>query len=60
MKTMIRKVMDSVKNGKMDEAQQLLPRAFKAIDTAAKKNIIHQKNAARKKARLSRMVTAGS
>lgn len=56
MKTMIRKVMDLVKEGKKDEAVKALSEAYKAIDMAAKKNIIHRKNAARKKSLLSRMV----
>lgn len=55
MKTMIRKVGDFAKAGKKDEAAKTLPEAYKAIDTAAKKGIIHPKNAARKKSLLARM-----
>ncbi|MEQ1849128.1 MAG: 30S ribosomal protein S20 [Candidatus Peribacteraceae bacterium] len=58
MKTQIRKIGDLVKAGKTDEATKTLPAAFKAIDTAAKKNIIHWKNAAKKKSQLSKMVAA--
>lgn len=56
MKTHLRKVRDLVTEGKMDEAIKALPLAFKAIDTAAKKKIIHKKNAANKKSLLSRLV----
>ncbi|MFH1671070.1 MAG: 30S ribosomal protein S20 [Patescibacteria group bacterium] len=56
MKTMIRRIVDLTKAGKQDEAAKHLAETFKAIDTAAKKNIIHPKNAARKKARVARLV----
>ncbi len=56
MKTMIRKVQDLIKEGKSSEAQTVLSIAYKAIDTAAKKHIIHRKNADRKKSSLARLV----
>lgn len=56
MKTMMRNIADAVNEGKKEEAASLLPKVYKAIDTAAKKHIIHPKNAARKKARMARMV----
>ena len=56
MKTMMKKLMDAVKNGKKDDAKKLLSDAYKAIDIAAKKNLIHRRNADRKKARMSRLV----
>lgn len=56
MKTAMRRMVDLSKEGKKKEAAALLPQVFKAIDTAAKKRIIHLKNAARKKARMSRLV----
>jgi small subunit ribosomal protein S20 len=56
MKTSIRKVKDAVKAGKKKEAEALLPQTYKAIDMAAKKNIIHTRNAARKKSAVARMV----
>ena len=55
MKTMIRKISDLAKEKKMTEAQALLPGTFKAIDMAAKKHLIHPKNAARKKSHVSRL-----
>ncbi len=57
MKTEIRRITDLMKEGKKDEAIKAMSKAFKAIDTAAKKNIIHWKNAARKKSLLSRMTS---
>jgi small subunit ribosomal protein S20 len=58
MKTIMRKVSDAVAAGKKDEAAKMLPEAYKVIDTAAKKNIIHRRNADRKKSGLARMVGA--
>jgi small subunit ribosomal protein S20 len=56
MKTMIRKVKDLVKEGKMDEAIKSLPLAQKSIDTAAKKGIVHRKNADKNKSALAKLV----
>ena len=56
MKTMIRKVTVAVKGGDMNEAKKLMPAAYKAIDMAAKKNLIHWKNAARKKSTIAKMI----
>ncbi len=56
MKTVVKKVTELARAGKMDEGRKLLPQAFKAIDTAAKKQILHPNTAARKKSLLSRMV----
>ncbi len=56
MKTMIRTFTDLMTAKKIAEATALLPKVQKAIDTAAKKNIIHRNNAARKKSLLARMV----
>lgn len=58
MKTMIRKVMDAVKDGKKDDAAKILPEVYKAIDMAAKRNIIHKNTAARRKSRMAKMVAA--
>ena len=60
MKTSIRKVREAAKAGKKDDAQKLLSEAFKAIDMAAKRDIIHKKNAARKKSSLSKAVAAAA
>lgn len=58
MKTMIRKITDTLKEGKKEEATKLLPAVYKSIDTAAKKKIIEKNTAARKKSLVARMVAA--
>lgn len=60
MKTHVKKVLLLAKEGKRDEAEKLLPETYKIIDTAAKKNIIHKNNAARKKSRLARNIANAS
>ncbi len=58
MKTMMKKLADSLKEGKKEEAVALLPKVYKSIDMAAKKNIIHKNTASRKKSLVARMVAA--
>ena len=58
MKTMVRKITDLVNEKKIDEAKKELPKAYKAIDMAAKKNIIHKKTAARKKSHVSKLIAS--
>ncbi|MBD3156526.1 30S ribosomal protein S20 [Candidatus Peregrinibacteria bacterium] len=56
MKTHMKKVLTAAQEGKKEEAEKALPQAYKVIDTAAKKNIIHKKNAANKKSKLARAI----
>lgn len=56
LKSMSRKFIDLVKEGKKPEAIAILPEVFKTIDLATKRNLIHKNNAARRKSRLSKMV----
>lgn len=56
MKTMMKKMHDLQKDGKTKEATALLSESYKAIDMAAKKNIIHPKNASRKKSQMAKLV----
>jgi small subunit ribosomal protein S20 len=58
MKTLMKQVVDLAKAGKKDEGIKLLPQVFKAIDMAAKKHIIHPKNASRKKSLVARLVAS--
>lgn len=58
VKTEIKKVDLFVKEGKYEEAKAALSAAFKALDSAAAKNIIHANNAANKKAKLSKKVAS--
>ncbi len=55
MKTMLKKVADAAKAGSKDEVKALLPMAQKAVDMAAKKGLIHKKNASRKKAAMAKL-----
>ncbi len=54
MKEVIKKIQKLTKSDKAGAAK-MLPDAFQAIDKAAKKGVIKKNNAARKKARLSRI-----
>ncbi|MDD3862183.1 MAG: 30S ribosomal protein S20 [Candidatus Gracilibacteria bacterium] len=54
MKTTYKKALKLLKEGKIAEAEKFLATAYKVIDTAAKKNIIHKNNANRKKSVLAR------
>lgn len=56
MKEAVKKVDDLIGEGKNKKAKKLLPQAYKAIDKAAKKNVIHKNTAARKKSRLTKRV----
>ena len=58
VKTEIKKIENLVKENKLDEAKALLPHAFSLIDSAASKNILHANNAANKKARLAKKLSA--
>lgn len=56
MSSALKEVRTLVAAGKKEEAAKLLPAAFKAIDKAAKRGVIKNSNADRKKARLARSV----
>ncbi|MDP3955813.1 MAG: 30S ribosomal protein S20 [bacterium] len=45
-------MLDLLSSGKITEAEQLLPKAYKAIDKAAKRGVIKKNTASRKKSRL--------
>jgi len=55
MKEIIKKIEKTVKTDKAG-AVKLLSTAFQAIDKSAQKGVIKKNNAARKKARLSKLV----
>jgi len=52
----VKTVKKLVKEGKTKEANELLPKAFSALDKAAKGNTIKANTASRKKSRLNAMV----
>lgn len=56
MLTVIKDLETLVKEGKAAEAQVLLPKAYKALDKAAKMGTIKGNNASRKKSRLSAQI----
>lgn len=57
LKKSIRAVIDNVKENKAPEAKKSLQSAYKIIDTAVKKHIIHKNNGNRKKSRMSKLVS---
>ncbi|MDP4011778.1 MAG: 30S ribosomal protein S20 [Candidatus Roizmanbacteria bacterium] len=54
LKSVFKKMLQLIKDGKVEEAEKFMTKAYSVIDTAAKKNLIHKNNAARKKSRLAR------
>ena len=53
MNDTVKKLRKMVTEGKVEDAQALLPKAYQAIDKAAKRGIIKDNTASRKKSRLS-------
>ena len=60
MLTMVKNIIKWVEGGEVDKAKAHFDEAQKAIDTAAKKNIIHKKTAARKKSRIARVIAGAA
>lgn len=56
VKAAIKEVDVLVKEKNTEEAKKKLSIAYKVIDTATKKNVLHRNNAAHKKAKLARQV----
>ncbi len=57
MKSMIKLILGYVQKKEADKATKILPKVVSAIDICAKKNIIHENNAARKKARIQKALS---
>lgn len=55
VKESIKSIEKLVKEKKVDEAKKLLSKAYSTIDKAAKKGVLKQNTASRKKSRLSRI-----
>lgn len=53
-KSSIKNFLKLVNSGNKEEAEKALQIAFKNLDTAAKKGVIHKNKASRKKSRLQR------
>ena len=58
MKDVVKQVQKAVVAGDAKKAKELLPTAYKAIDKAAKRGVIKDNTAARKKSRLTAQVKA--
>ena len=58
MKKAVKEIKDLVNDKKIDEAATKLPEAYKAIDKAAKRGVIKNNTADRKKSRLTKMVNS--
>ncbi|MFA5792325.1 MAG: 30S ribosomal protein S20 [Candidatus Gracilibacteria bacterium] len=52
----MRVVMDACQEGNKVEAEKLLPKAYKCIDTATKKGVLKKNTAARRKSLLARNI----
>lgn len=57
IKGLTKKAKNLLEEGKKEEAQKLLPTIYKAIDKAAKVNVIKKNTAARKKSRITKAIT---
>ncbi|MBK7895258.1 MAG: 30S ribosomal protein S20 [Candidatus Promineifilaceae bacterium] len=51
-RTYVKRTRQLLADGKLDEAQAAANLAYKTLDKAARKNVIHPRNAARRKGRL--------
>ncbi len=58
MRKAIKEIKDLSREKKMKEATALLPNVYKAIDKAAKRGVVKQNTASRKKAYVSRISKA--
>jgi small subunit ribosomal protein S20 len=56
MRTEMKRVLTAVAEGDRTAAEAALPLAIRKIDKAAKKNLVHSNNAARKKSLLMRAI----
>ena len=56
LRTQMRKVREAAEAGELERAQSELRRAFKKLDQAAAKGVIHPNSAARRKSRLNAAV----
>ena len=57
-RTYVKKVRKLIADGKLDEAEETAKQAYSKLDKAARKNVIHPKNASRRKGRLMAAIAA--
>lgn len=60
MNDVVKKLRKAALSGNKEEAQKMLPSAYKAIDKAAKRGIIKTNTASRKKSRLVATIKRGT
>lgn len=58
IKTAVKKVLLSVKDGMVEDAKENLKQAYRLYDKAVSKGVLHRNTAARKKSRLAKKVSA--
>ena len=58
MRSQLKKVSQAIDAGDKEQAQAELNRAMKKLDKAAKQNIVHKNQAARRKSRLQKKINA--
>ena len=56
MRTEVKRVLRHVEAGDTEAARAALPQAMRFVDKAAKRHVIHENTAARKKSRLHRAI----
>lgn len=57
-RTYIKKVRSLIAENKLDEAELVARQAYQTLDKAARKNVVHPRNAARRKGRLMAALAA--
>ena len=60
MRQVVKDFKKSIKQGKNEEAKNLIPSLYRAIDKTAKRKIIKKNTAARKKSRLMKSLLSNS
>jgi small subunit ribosomal protein S20 len=55
-RTYVKRARAMVEAGRLEEAREAVQMATRALDRAAQKGVVHQKNAARRKSRLVQML----
>jgi small subunit ribosomal protein S20 len=56
VKTQIKRILQSVADGKLAQAEQEFRTAAKGLDRAAARNVLHRNTVARQKSRLQRLI----
>ena len=57
-RTQVKKARATIESGELEDARQVTQKAIRALDKAAEKGILHKNNAARRKSRLMKRLSA--